>query len=132
MADDTSGIGKGKRERARVKGVTSSDNPPTLLDTCAGGDDVDTSETLTGKRERAPVGGAIDSDIPIQTQGGRCRVRALRLALIAGKEVAKEHDQWRDVEMKSQMDTQSRMDPRGSVVVAGVGAVTSAWAAEWA
>ena len=66
VAKGALGIGTGKRGRARywalvidlasVNGVMDSDYPPTLLDTCCGNDDTDTSETLAGKRERALKG----------------------------------------------------------------------------
>ena len=48
VAKDTLGTGQGKRERAPAGGLMASDNPSTVVDTCGGSDDLDTSETLTG------------------------------------------------------------------------------------
>ena len=59
--------------------------------TPAGGDDMDTSETISGKGGRAPVDGVLGSDIPTQSPGEGCRVGDLHLAFVVGKGVVKVH-----------------------------------------
>ena len=89
------------------------DNPITGLDD----DAMDTSETLTGKRERAPVADVMGLDIPTQSEDKKGRLGDPHVALATEKEVAKEHAQWRQSDMKNKIDTQTRMEPGASFVL---------------
>ena len=67
-------------------------------------DAMDTSEALAGFRYRA-MADAMDTseDLPV-TQGTRCRASGPHLPLVAEREIAKEHTQWRRSEMKAHWD----------------------------
>ena len=119
------GSGKGKRGQAPVLEARDSDDPSTSL----GGDAMDSSETLAGKRERAPLEGVMDSETPTQSIDKRSRIGDLHLAFVMGKEVVKEHAQWRQSELEEKIDTQNRLDPGASVFLDGGGPSLSAWVA---
>ena len=67
--------------------------------------------------------------MPTQSLGKQCRVRDLRPACAAEKEVVKAHALWWHFEMKK-IEMQSRKDPSASSVIDGGRSVLSAWVAE--
>ena len=123
---DALGSGQGKRGQAPASEAEDSDDPSTSWDD----DAMDTSETLAGKRERAPVEGAIDSDTPTQSIDKKSRLSDLHLAFVMDEEAAKEHAQWRQLELKEKIDTQIRLAPGAWVFVDGGEPVLSARVAE--
>ena len=72
----------------------------------------------------------MDSDIPSQTIGKQCRAGDLRAALVAEKEVAKEHAHWRHYATKGEIGVQPRKEPAAPSVMVGGGSALSAWVAE--
>ena len=87
-------------------------------------DDVmDNSGTLTGKQGRAPEDVAGNSGETLGNQAKRRRVGDPLSAFVAEQEVAKEHAQWRNRDLKS------RLNASAASVVGGVDAAISAWVA---
>ena len=85
---------------------------------------MDASASVTGQRGRAPGDVEANLEGPSRNQKKRRRFDGLCLALLADKEVAREHPNRRNPELRS------RADATRTFVVEGVGGAKSAWVAE--
>ena len=90
-----------KDSKAVLKARSASMDEENPKRTIVEDDAIGTSETLTGKKDRAPGAVAENSDLSPGNQEKRCRVGALHFASVAGKEVVREHAQWRNSDLKS-------------------------------